>query len=33
LIVPFGRDGYVFLYRVEPKAVVVARIFHGREQR
>jgi len=33
LIVPFGSGAYVVQYRVDPMAVVVARIFHGREDR
>ena len=33
LIVPFGSGAYVVQYRVEPTTVVVARIFHGREDR
>jgi toxin ParE1/3/4 len=33
LIVPFGSGAYVVQYRVDPTTVVVARIFHGREDR
>jgi len=35
LIVPFGRGAYVIRYRVDPRrnAVVIARLWHGREQR
>lgn len=33
LIVPFGDGAYVVRYRVDPHAVVVAQIFHGREDR
>jgi hypothetical protein len=33
LDVPFGRYGYVIVYRVDPDAVVVARIFHTHENR
>jgi plasmid stabilization system protein ParE len=33
LIVPFGSGAYVIQYRVDPTIVVVARIFHGREDR
>jgi plasmid stabilization system protein ParE len=33
LIVRYGRDGYVVLYRVEQRRVIVARIFHGLEDR
>ncbi|MDP3746837.1 MAG: type II toxin-antitoxin system RelE/ParE family toxin [Phenylobacterium sp.] len=31
--VHFGRDGYVIQYLVEPKRVLVARIFHSLEDR
>ena len=33
LIVPFGSGAYVVRYRVDRDEVVVARIFHGREDR
>jgi plasmid stabilization system protein ParE len=33
LHVKFGRFGYVIQYRVDADAVVIARIFHGREKR
>jgi plasmid stabilization system protein ParE len=33
LIVPFGSGAYVVRYRVDRAEVVVARIFHGREDR
>jgi toxin ParE1/3/4 len=33
LIVPFGSGAYVVQYRVAATSVVVARIFHGREDR
>jgi plasmid stabilization system protein ParE len=33
LIVPFGSGGYVVQYRVDRTEVIVARIFHGREDR
>jgi plasmid stabilization system protein ParE len=33
LVVRFGRDAYIIQYRVEPSDVVVARIFHSREDR
>ena len=33
LVVSFGRDGYVVQYRVAPRDVFIARIFHAREQR
>jgi plasmid stabilization system protein ParE len=33
LHVTYGRDGYVVLYRVDQQSVLVARIFHAREER
>ena len=33
LYIPFGDSGYVVQYRVDADAVVVARIFHAREDR
>ncbi|MEO8926576.1 MAG: type II toxin-antitoxin system RelE/ParE family toxin [Caulobacteraceae bacterium] len=33
LVVKYGRDAYVVRYRVTIDAVVVTRIFHGRENR
>ena len=33
LMVPFSSSGYVVRYRVDPDAVVIARIFHMREDR
>ena len=33
LPVNFGRDGYTIQYRVDPSEVLIARIFHNREQR
>lgn len=33
LSIRFGASGYVVRYRVDPDAVVVARIFHMRENR
>ena len=30
-IVRFGKGGYVFLYAVRGRAVIVVRLFHGRE--
>lgn len=33
LVVPFGRDAYILRYRVEPDRVIVARVFHLREDR
>ena len=31
--IPFGRDGFVAIYRVEPDRVVIARIYHSRQDR
>ncbi len=31
--IPFGRDGYVVVYRIEPERVLIARIFHSRQDR
>ena len=31
--VRFGKRAYIIRYRVEPQAVVVARVFHSNEQR
>jgi toxin ParE1/3/4 len=35
LVVPFGRSGYVIRYRIDRirNAVLIVRIWHGREQR
>jgi len=33
LLVRFGRHGYVVQYRVEGEEVLVARVFHGLEDR
>ncbi len=33
LYIPFGDSGYVVQYRVDADVVVVARIFHAREER
>lgn len=33
LKLPFGASGYVIRYRVDADAVVIARIFHAREER
>lgn len=33
ILAPFGRDAYIIIYRVDADVVVVARIFHSREQR
>lgn len=31
--IPFGRDGFVAIYRIEPDRLVIARIFHSRQSR
>jgi plasmid stabilization system protein ParE len=35
LIVPFGAGAYIIRYRIDPRrnAVVITRLWHGREQR
>ena len=33
LVVPFGAGAYVLRYRVQPDAVVIIRVWHGRETR
>ncbi|WP_255367445.1 hypothetical protein [Caulobacter sp. UNC279MFTsu5.1] len=33
LIVPFGSAGYVLQYDVQPRQVIVLRIFHSLEDR
>lgn len=33
LSIPFGRSGYVALYRIDTDAILIARIFHAREDR
>lgn len=33
LVIEFGRDGFVALYRVEADWIVILRVFHGRRQR
>lgn len=33
LFIPFGANGYVIRYRVEPTQVLIARVFHSRERR
>jgi plasmid stabilization system protein ParE len=35
LVVPFGSGAYIIRYRIDPRrnAVVIARLWHGREQR
>ena len=32
-VIPFGRDGFIAIYRLEPDRVVIGRIFHGRQDR
>lgn len=33
LMIRFSSSGYVVRYRIDPKAVIIARIFHMRENR
>ncbi len=33
LTILFGKTGYVVQYRVDPDAIIIARIFHMREER
>lgn len=33
LAIRFGQSGYIVQYRIDPDAVVIARIFHMREDR
>ena len=33
LTIPFGRDGFIAIYRVEAGRVVIGRIFHSRQDR
>ncbi len=33
LIVPFGSAGYVIHYEVRPRLILIARIYHGLEDR
>lgn len=33
IFAPFGASAYVIEYRVDPGKVIIARIFHGREDR
>ena len=33
LMIPFGQSGYVARYRVQPDHIVIARVFHMREDR
>ncbi len=32
-VIPFGRDGFVVIYRVEADRLVIGRIFHARQDR
>jgi len=32
-VMPFGRDGFVVIYRVDTDRVVIGRIFHSRQNR
>jgi len=31
--IPFGRDGFVVVYKIEADRVVIGRIFHSRQSR
>jgi plasmid stabilization system protein ParE len=33
LLAPFGRGAYVLRYRIDPDAIVIVRVWHGREDR
>jgi len=33
LVIPFGASAYVLHYRIDPDCVVIARVWHGREDR
>lgn len=33
LVAPFGGGAYVLRYRVDPDAIVIARVWHSREER
>jgi plasmid stabilization system protein ParE len=33
LVIPFGAGAYVLRYRIDPDAVVIARVWHSRELR
>jgi plasmid stabilization system protein ParE len=30
---PFGSGAYVLCYRIDPDAIVIARVWHSREER
>ena len=32
-VVPFGRDGFIVIYRIEGDRVVIGRLLHGRQDR
>ncbi len=32
-VVPFGRNGFVVIYRIEADRLVIGRIFHSRQSR
>jgi|TARA_R100000149_G_scaffold66473_1_gene45997 plasmid stabilization system protein ParE len=32
-VIPFGRDGFVVIYRIEADRVVIGRIFHSSQSR
>lgn len=33
LVIPFGRDGFIAIYKIEPDRVVIGGIFHSRQDR
>ncbi|MGV8928138.1 MAG: type II toxin-antitoxin system RelE/ParE family toxin [Brevundimonas sp.] len=33
LVIPFGQDGFVAIYKIEADRVVIGRIFHSRQHR
>lgn len=33
LVVPFGRDGFIVIYRIEADRLVIGRVLHGRQDR
>lgn len=32
-VIPFGRDGFIAIYTIEPDRVVIGRILHSRQDR
>lgn len=32
-VIPFGRDGFIVIYKIEADRVVIGRIFHSRQDR